>query len=425
MDENTFEPVESRIEEVYNSFMKKPLEVLNIFNDFFNAERVDMQCYPSLETFKVWFDNTPISTLVSKDMLSMGLSEWETYKHDSYKYLPESALDEFLLCLNHSSTVRSKIIEFHFAKLFILVHFPKVRVTNENNRFVDITHLYAKVGISTNGNIKGGFKLNRAEYPLLQFINRYMHSHVSGIPIHNFQEFQSPCLGRGPIIDTINNLRHNNDAFIWNMFCLELSKYVTVESISGVPYKRLENIGNYNTIVHFAFAGTFCGTTSSPDMDLVKSFIKYFIGLNKLKFNYRNGSYSIGMSYAEYMVLISNEFIKWCNTKFDWNDKKRDLKWLINNYYVIKGLLLDNKIYQETNNSRILDSRQYQGRKICTFKGKEITLNITEDYTQDNLSIFLHPRLAMHILTVILRTINYKYGKDEYTITSKKVRYLL
>ena len=49
----------------------------------------------------------------------------------------------------------------------------------------------------------------------------------------------------------------------------------------------------------------------------LKEFVKYFINLKKLKFNYVNGSFSIGMSFIEFIVLISNEFIKWYNDRFN------------------------------------------------------------------------------------------------------------
>ena len=40
--------------------MEKPLQVLNIFNDLFGEERVDMQGYSSLEEFKSWIYDAPI-----------------------------------------------------------------------------------------------------------------------------------------------------------------------------------------------------------------------------------------------------------------------------------------------------------------------------------------------------------------------------
>ena len=53
---------------------------------------------------------------------------------------------------------------------------------------------------------------------------------------------QTPCTGRGPINSTLSTLAIGYDEAIWQLLCLELDRYVRVESIDGVPHYRLENI---------------------------------------------------------------------------------------------------------------------------------------------------------------------------------------
>ena len=114
---------------------------------------------------------------------------------------------------NHATNILSNItqntIDFigthKFNSMYILVHFPQVRVTNEHDRFVDITNLWAKVCICSNGSMRGNFSLNRSSYPLLHFNSGYMHSHVSGIPKDDFTMFQVPCFGSGPVRDTMTS----------------------------------------------------------------------------------------------------------------------------------------------------------------------------------------------------------------------------
>ena len=36
---------------------------------------------------------------------------------------------------------------------YIIIHFPKVTVTNEHDRSIDITHLWVRVPVDTNGTI--------------------------------------------------------------------------------------------------------------------------------------------------------------------------------------------------------------------------------------------------------------------------------
>ena len=55
----------------------------------------------------------------------------------------------------------------------IIVHFPKVTVTNEYNRSVDITHLWVKVPLNSNGTIANIFCMVRSEYTYQQFVSGY------------------------------------------------------------------------------------------------------------------------------------------------------------------------------------------------------------------------------------------------------------
>ena len=47
---------------------------------------------------------------------------------------------------------------------------------------------------------------------------------------------------------------------------------------------------------------------------MAREFITHLIHSKKLKYNYNSKSYSIGMSFTEFIITISNEFIKWYGT---------------------------------------------------------------------------------------------------------------
>ena len=119
------------IEEIYNKCLEKPRAVLNIFNEFFGEEYVDMQGFASFDAVKSHFYNTPNPSM-------------------------------------------SEVAAF-IGGGFILVHFPHVTITNENNNSVDINHLWARVNILTEGQMNGKFLLNRSEYTKLHLYNSYMH----------------------------------------------------------------------------------------------------------------------------------------------------------------------------------------------------------------------------------------------------------
>ena len=410
------ELIENKIEELHSLLMDKPNQVLTIFNDFFGEDKVDMQGFMSVDKLKSWLDVTPISEYASRESLGMSREDYNTYGRQSLTDLRGEVLDLVLsrLC---SGWVVDSIGQKKFGSGFILVHFPHVRITNEYNRFVDINHLYAKVKVLHNGSMNGYFALNRAEYTYLHISNGYMHSHVSSIPTSDFTQFQNPCTGTGPINDTMSNLSREFDSDIWRLFCLELSKYVEVESIAGTPYHRLENLGTSNmstgesvfkVINHLDYYG-------GGIEGMIKDFVSYFIKQGKLKFNYANGSYSIGMSFTEYMLVISNEFIDWYNKKFNNKELRYTFDILKGNGVLKEGIIANNKIYYENSRRNVNSYAAYNGKRMCTFKGTDVLINIVDlnEVKEDNKSIILNTNIALYILSKILRVINYRYGKAE------------
>lgn len=410
------ELIENKIEELHSLLMDKPNQVLAIFNDFFGEDKVDMQGFMSVDKLKSWLDVTPISEYAPRELLGMSREDYNTYGRQSLTDLRGEVLD-LVLSLLCSGWMVDSIGQKKFGSGFILVHFPHVRITNEYNRFVDINHLYAKVKVLHNGSMNGYFALNRAEYTYLHISNGYMHSHVSSIPTSDFTQFQNPCTGTGPINDTMSNLSREFDSDIWRLFCLELSKYVEVESIAGTPYHRLENLGTSNMS---AGEGVF-KVVNRLDYygdgieGMIKDFVSYFIKQGKLKFNYANGSYSIGMSFTEYMLVISNEFIDWYNKKFNNKELRYTFDTLKRNSVLKEGIIANNKIYYENSRRNVNSYAAYNGRRMCTFKGTGVLINIVDlnEVKEDNKSIILNTNIALYILSKILRVINYRYGKAE------------
>lgn len=433
MSGETIKLIEEKIEELYNSLMDRPLRVLSIFNNFFGEDKVDMQGYWSLDKFKSWMNIEPLSTYIPDgNIVSMNSNDWSIYKTRTITDLPGNQVEKVVNVLTNT-TVKEGIGKIKFDSIFILVHFPHVRVTNEHDRFVDINHLWAKVRVLYNGTLSGGFTLNRSEYTLLHIRSHYMHSHISSIPTSDFTQFQSPCTGSGPINGTISTLNRDYDEDMWNMFCLELSKYVTVESVAGRPYNYLEKLGTNGMEVGIDRFITYLSPNYHGSVftsDKFREFVRYFINSKKLKFNYVNGSYSIGMSLIEFIVLISNEFIKWYNDQFNKEEltaKFADLK----RHNILRECIIDNgKIYYDKGRNNANNYAQYIGKKVCVFKGREITVDITDiaEVRNENKSIILDIQTALYILTTILKVLNYRYGRNKATHEGNQlgteVRYL-
>ena len=299
----------------------------------------------------------------------------------------------------------------------ILVHFPSVTVTNENNRSVNITHLWAKILLEYNGTLVGSFTLMRSEYTEEQFASGYAHSHINSVNTSNFNSWKNPCLGSGPINYTISALNREFSEDMWNLFCLELSKYVTVESLIGVPYIRLESIGNrVGKAVELQECRELEINNPASWIEIINKFIPYVIHKKPFRFNYNNGSFSIAMSPVDTVVTLSNLFIEWYNNLDPSIQPSKEL--LFENAILKEATFYNFKLCYAQANS-IPNFRDIIGTDLFKFKDKYIKLNIIKSNPAENSNpILLSSEVASIIVDKILRIINYRYGKDSTENTS-------
>ena len=339
------------------------------------------------------------------------------------------------------SDVLLKNLEEFFAstKAIIYVWWPRVTITNEYDRSVVIQDLYAKVEIQIDGRIpyeNRGFLLNRATYNLEQFISGYMHSHIQNVPKDDFQVFMPPCLGNGPIVETIGTLKNEGDEVTWMLFCQELAMYVTVESISGGPWKRMENIGIMKPMFGYSGYGNINSITKWERLftkATLRSFISYYLKNGHLAVNYRNGEYQCGLPYHEYIIDVSNAFIDYFNKELK---TTRQLVIRCYEHTLLQQAIITNGKFYRSNNDlsfvvRAIDS--YQNKLVLVFKGKEIRTHIDDSMQESDttVSTVLDHNVAMFILKHILEIINFRY-RNEYTneyrdsasATDKRVYYL-
>lgn len=374
------------VETLYNKVLEKPLKIQGIFNEFFREEFVDMQGFKTLTEVKDYF---------SKEVVE---------------------LTEFTL-KNYVGTDG-----------FILVHFPRVTITNENNDSVDITELYVKVKITIDGMMTGKFLLNRSEYSLLHLANNYLHSHIHSIPTWNFTEFQSPCTGSGPINRTIASLNARFDEILWNLFCLELSRYVEVESLYGGPYHRMAHLRADNSY-EYAYPCTAMSWVNARMRDnftgkTLAMFIDYYIKNNELPFTYNKGCYSIGCDNIKLALSISKCFTEWYNNMYSRDIITKPFRALESDDVVVTLILSNNKFYTNNIVSARANASSYEGQLMCKFKGRDVRIHITGDNANDlHEIVLLHPSIVSYIITKILNTINCNYGKER-TISSQERRYL-
>lgn len=385
------------INQLYDHLCQRINNIYDIFKGFFGEEFVDLQ-NPKEDIIKA-----DIACLVS-----------------SYRTIPSA--DEYELSDSKVKEIETLLSD---RKVIIYVWWPIVTVTNENDKSINIQDLYAKIEITLEGRIpyeNTGFFLNRATYTREQFLSDYLHSHIQNIPKQNFTHFGSPCLGSGPIRDTIATLKNEYSDTFWLLFCQELSMYVTVESLAGGPWKRLESVGGINKLTEYngykledANTATF---DSYFDRTQLKEFIRYYLQYGHLSLSYMFGKFVCGMPYYEFIIDISNAFIDYYNE--DLSEPGDQLSKCYARGLLNKVILVNNSFYKEGNHTDANSLDLYRNKFVLNFKGKDIYTSIIDDEDdEDNITAtVINHHVAMYVLNNILRTINFRY-KNEHNNTER------
>lgn len=312
----------------------------------------------------------------------------------------------------------------------ILVHWPVVTVTNEYDAHIDIWDLYSLTLITHDGKLCLPPQFIRTTYDRLQWNGDYMHSHISSIGKADLTRFHSSCLGSGPINKTIEKLKGNvaripnayEDMDIWSLYCWELDKYVAVESIQGVPYKKMQHLGEYTQEgIHYSAICLQPFTSYSEDyLILLRRFVRHLIKSKVLKFAYFNGKYTLALNYVNTVLTLSNLFIDYYNSNKDIRDiyPKTDLfdKKFISQMYIKGGV-----VYPKDSSSVPIDA--VIGTTMLTFKRKKIELQLRDFHQKYDSSevCLLNPILIDYIISLLLKYVNLKYGKTSNS-TNKKCR---
>jgi hypothetical protein len=392
------------INQLQQLVFKKVYDIYDIFKGFFGEEHVDLHDYNSL-----------IKTFIRSRIAEKGYNRVDEVNALTDTEETYDVPDEFIDELNE---------QFAEKKVTIFVWWPTVTITNEHNRSINIQDLYAKITVQLDGRIPyecTGFLLNRTTYTADQFFSDYMHSHIRGIPKNNLPEFLSPCLGTGPIRETIGTLKNEYNEVTWMLFCQELSMYVTVESLTGIPYRRLEEVGEgtrYLLATDFSLdSADSTQFTNVFSKENLQEFIKYYLTKGHLSISYKGGKFCCGMSYFDYIIDVSNAFIDFYNDYLLLDNTT--LKACYNFNLLQKVFVVDRKFYTHNNRgaSNNEDLDHYRGKHILTFKGKSITLSIEEPQEEREkvFTTILSQRAAMYVLKSILTVINFRYNNEYYS----------
>lgn len=368
---------EEELRKSYDDLLENPLKVYEIFKEYFGEDKTDFQ-YLSFEDYKL------------------------RYEEES-EFRPQDWLKS----------------------CDILIWFPEVKVTNENDKSIIIRDLYVKVSVCTDGTLMRKPTMNRATFSYEEWVSGYSHSHLPNIYEDELKDFRTPCFGSGPINDTIEFLLTNCDEEYWMLLCSEIEDFVQVESIEGRPFKYLEKVGDVdNTPLEldrqFLYIGRYSKIHSSEERILrwmSMDFLRYVIQTSEIPLEYTNNVYTFGMSYMNSIIWFSNKFIEWYNRDDNPYRKAVDLESLLCKNYLMEGKIKeDGKFY--TIKLVGINSpgypEDYNGTELFSFKEKAVLLSIDPPKSLadvENTTILLSPSIVSNFESAILKTINFKYGR--------------
>lgn len=413
------EEIKEKLRVIYNDIISPCASVYEVISEYFTEDLTDFQV-TSFETFLnnmsmftvenvLQSSNMPISTEYDSATLAMPAVD------SPYADILDSLI----------STFKENAIG---SCPDILIRFPHVRVTNENNRHIDIDELYVKISLTWSGTMLDRFTMVRTSYDIIQWLSGYSHSHLPRVG--SFPSFQTPCLGSGPIVNTIHRLFYSYDWDIWGLFCYELSKYVTVESLEGGPYFKLESVNGCRDCS--SLEPRVYKRKYTPNIDIgFKDFVNYFVKQKSVKFAYSNGAYTLGESSINFWIRVSNAFIKWYNYRYSNDAVTYNLEELLDRGVLVKVYVAGGKVYTEAANSRITQLSNREDKVVLTFKGVKQNLVITgnNDSNNDitnNSSLLVSMNMCDYIISTILKLVNCNYGREENgeTEAGKKCQYI-
>lgn len=371
------------VNEIYNSVFRNVIDIYNIFIDYYGEDFVDLQELPQPSVIEGMTEEVVRNLYASK-------------------------------------------------KFIILVWFPEITITNEFDKSHIIKDLYVKVELTLEGTMVSRFTLNRATYKLNEIRGGYMHSHIDGINFTNAENFLLPCVGTGPIKRTVQSLVTENDLSLWQLFCLELDRYVITESLAGTPWRRLENIPSSGTLSRESFQYRIYLNKPSSfivcnyALPIIQDFILYCVSNNVLNYTF-DGYIKPAYNENDLVILLSSTFIKWYNKRGNPYKKlysfDRVQRTLLVPFELDKGTLfrITNANYSGStlgpSASEDLLRNRFINRKVCTFKNHTIYRRI-EDLdahsvnTENNTVLLLAEDKISYIVNIIHYILNYGFTNN-------------
>ena len=304
----------------------------------------------------------------------------------------------------------------------VVIHYPEAVIENEYGHNTLLRDLFVRVPLDKTGKIASSFRFIRATYTKSELEIGYMHSHCQSIT--NPSEWKLPCLGTGPIRNTMTSLMVNPDLITYRAFFWELDKMVHVESLAGVPYLKLDGVISPSTRLEKT---THCPNTNMYDIikmhrQALFHFIKSYLSTTRLKLAYDGKMIILGEPFVEWLVSFTQYMKKYALVAID---KAQDNSFMLMFHsFAQEFIVKDNTLFTVRETSRARRLSTYTGMPIIVFKGIPFTFNMvnSEDRTRENVVYLIHPSIGYYIVASLINYLNIafdydteNYGEDNIT----------
>ena len=323
------------------------------------------------------------------------------------------------------------ILEHSDYTYYVTIRFPQVTVSNEFDESTIIRDLYTCVYFTSTGAFMGT-RMFRTTFTDLEIYKGYVHSHLPKL-IHcssDSNELTSshidrivdysepPCLGTGPLVRVICFLVDHFDEDYWGLYFAELARYVTIESVSGVPYIRMNNLVNG----HMTNPVAFKKFVHYDRVNFITELYKQFIAANNLKFAFKNNTWTIANNLSVLLLDFSNFVLTTLNTQFLEGKYTHTDLFKFKTCFCKGVLKADGTLHtvDTTNTGTMSDQmktsiRNLDGTKLNhRFKGNQLHLTVISlpKEQESKFITIVNPFTFYGLLTITLSIINNEYGKN-------------
>lgn len=251
---NSLDPIKattgelSAISELANGIslpLGQPLHKVGCYGRVVGEYKTEGSTYLGLVTF-------PFSDLNPTESYP---SSFVVIKDDYVGYVTETGaelskrIDGIMIKKSTAKTIIEESFEAAFPGLWeaaddssqeIIVHFPKITISNKNKSTHEINDMFVRFGFTSNLKNMMVPRATRTTRSIDEVIVGYIHSHLSTV-YHGYGDF---CFGDTAIARTLEDLRVSEitkDKLTG--FLLQFDDYIHWESLEGGPYFKIEDLG--------------------------------------------------------------------------------------------------------------------------------------------------------------------------------------